>query len=183
MGRIFYFPNGLLSGHIYRKCRIAKTFLWVCWGIEQISMAYLRNKPNNILIHSYYEMVAIYRISRFVRTRYCIRNCGYRYMPASEAGLQNLLYIGRPRFRLKAFLYGILSWPFAVINQQKPPSQRKMPCARLREGRQMETNIYMCMRPANERRCYIVTSSSIGCTQTLNDPWYWTFHDQTPNNG
>ena len=29
----------------------------------------------------------------------------------------------------------------------------------------------LCMCPANERRCYIVTSSPIGLAHTQNDPW------------
>ena len=33
------------------------------------------------------------------------------------------------------------------------------------------TGIILCMRPANERRCYIVTSSLIGWAHTQNDPW------------
>ena len=35
------------------------------------------------------------------------------------------------------------------------------------------TGIILCMRPANERRRYIVTSSLIGWAPTYNDPWYW----------
>ena len=31
--------------------------------------------------------------------------------------------------------------------------------------------IILCMRPANERRCYIVTSSLIGWAHSQNDPW------------
>ena len=31
--------------------------------------------------------------------------------------------------------------------------------------------IILCMCPANERRCYNVTSSLIGWTHTQNDPW------------
>ena len=36
-----------------------------------------------------------------------------------------------------------------------------------------EPGIILCMRPANERRRYIVTSSLIGWAHTQNDPW-WT---------
>ena len=32
--------------------------------------------------------------------------------------------------------------------------------------------IILCMRPANERRRYIVTSSPIGCAHAQKDPWF-----------
>ena len=32
--------------------------------------------------------------------------------------------------------------------------------------------IILCMHPANERRCYIVTSSLIGWVHTQNHPWH-----------
>ena len=35
--------------------------------------------------------------------------------------------------------------------------------------------IILCMRPANERRRYNVTSSLIGWAHTQNDPWYHMF--------
>ena len=35
------------------------------------------------------------------------------------------------------------------------------------------------MRPANERRCYIVTSSLIGWAHTQNDPWPYLENVQT----
>ena len=35
-----------------------------------------------------------------------------------------------------------------------------------------DTGIILCMRAANERRCYIVTSSPIGWAHTQNDPWW-----------
>ena len=41
--------------------------------------------------------------------------------------------------------------------------------------------IILCMRPANERRCYIVTSSLVGWAHAQNDPWKWkiTLHHHT----
>ena len=37
---------------------------------------------------------------------------------------------------------------------------------------QSYAGIILCMCPANERRCYIVTSSPVGWAHTQNDPWY-----------
>ena len=36
---------------------------------------------------------------------------------------------------------------------------------------QQESGIILYMRPANERRRYIVTASLIGWVHTQNDPW------------
>ena len=38
-------------------------------------------------------------------------------------------------------------------------------------GHHCNAGIILCMRPANERRCYIVMSSLIGWAHTQNDPW------------
>ena len=40
------------------------------------------------------------------------------------------------------------------------------------------TGIILCMRPANERRRYNVTSSLIGWAHIQNDPWCFTRYDE-----
>ena len=42
----------------------------------------------------------------------------------------------------------------------------------------MFSGIILCMRPANERRRYIVTSSPIGWAHTQNDPWFCMRHEE-----
>ena len=63
-------------------------------------------------------------------------------------------------------------------NLRRSTFQREFHGVRCHEGkniiaavRYMKTGIILCMRSANERRRYIVTSSLIDWVHTHNDPW------------
>ena len=44
-----------------------------------------------------------------------------------------------------------------------------------------DAGVILCMHPANERRCWIVTSSLIGGTHTQKDPWDMLLHNGVRN--
>ena len=52
-------------------------------------------------------------------------------------------------------------------------------CKYINMNQQTDAGIILCMRPANERRRYIVTSSLIGCAHTQNDPCSWYHYNKT----
>ena len=65
-----------------------------------------------------------------------------------------------------------ISWMESIcLNTQPydaPPKTKKLT---LKEQTNEEAGIILCMRSANERRRYIITSSLNGWAHTQNDPW------------